>query len=101
MSQNPAPSDQLDPLLHQPVRTRLTAFLKARGQTSFRELKQALEVSDGNLDSHMKKLLAADYVTVEKNTGRGRAQSLYALTDKGEAAFVSYVANLQKLLSGD
>ncbi len=50
----------LDPLLHQPVRTRLAAYLMARGQTSFSELKKVLEVSDGNLDSHMKKMLSAD-----------------------------------------
>ncbi len=91
----------LDPLLHQPVRTRLAAYLMARGQTSFSELKKALGVSDGNLDSHMKKLLAADYVQVEKTTGRGRAQSLYILSDKGQEAFRIYVKTLQELFAGN
>ena len=76
MSPNPAPSDPPAPLLRQPVRTRLTAFRKVRGQTSFRELRQAQGGSDGNLDSHMKKLLAADYVAVEKTQAKdGRSCS--------------------------
>ena len=54
---------ELDPILHQPVRTRIAAYLATRGETTFTELKQALAITDGNLEAHLKKLVAASYFT--------------------------------------
>lgn len=90
--------DELDPLLHQPLRTQIAAFLAGAGEATFSELKRRLEVSDGNLDAHMKKLVAANYVTVRKETGGVRTQSCYALTPTGREALAAYVRTLQKLL---
>ena len=95
------PEAPLDPLLHQTVRTRLVAYLAARGQTSFKELKQAIGVSDGNLESHLKKLIGADYIQVEKRTGKGRTQSLYELTNSGNEALKTYIASLNRLFSSE
>ncbi len=39
----------LDPLLHQPVRTQIAAYLAGRGEATFAELKRALAATDGNL----------------------------------------------------
>jgi predicted ArsR family transcriptional regulator len=91
--------DALDPLIHQPLRTQIVAFLAGAKEVTFTELKQTLEVSDGNLESHLKKLIAADYVAVRKESGNGRPQTFYALTSAGQAALQSYVAALQALLS--
>lgn len=90
--------EELDPLLHQPLRTQLAAFLAGAGEATFSELKRRLGVSDGNLDAHLKKLMAADYVAVRKDTGGIRPQSCYALTAKGREALATYVKALQKLL---
>lgn len=90
--------DELDPLLHQPLRTQIAAFLAGAGEATFSELKRQLNVSDGNLDAHLKKLLAADYVSVRKETGGVRPQSCYALTPTGREALAAYVRTLQKLL---
>jgi len=91
--------DALDPLIHQPLRTQIVAFLAGAREVTFTELKQTLEVSDGNLESHLKKLIAADYVAVRKESGNGRPQTFYALTSSGQAALQSYVAALQALLA--
>lgn len=90
--------EELDALLHQPLRTQLVAFLAGAGEQTFSDLKRQLEVSDGNLDAHLKKLLAADYVTVRKESGNGRPQSYYMLTGTGLAAMQAYVLALQRLL---
>lgn len=90
--------EELDPLLHQPLRTQLVAFLAGAGELTFSDLKRQLGVSDGNLDSHLKKLLAADYVTVRKEAGYGRPQSYFALTPAGHAALQTYVQALHRLL---
>lgn len=93
--------EELDPLLHQPLRTQLVAFLAAAGEQTFSDLKRQLEVSDGNLDAHLKKLLAAEYLAVRKEAGSGRPQSFFTLTPRGLAALNAYVQALQRLLSLD
>ena len=94
--------EQLDPILHQPVRTRLMAFLTARGEATFKELKDCLQVTDGNLDAHIRKLTAAGFVSSRKDQlSHKRVQTFYSLTIKGNKAFSSYVSALQKLLNSD
>ena len=93
--------ETLDPLLHQPLRTQLAAYLAGAGEATFSELKRQLDVSDGNLDSHLKKLIAADYVSLRKDDSSSRPQTCYALTRTGRAALQNYIQTLQKLLSLD
>lgn len=93
--------DNLDALLHQPLRTQIAAYLAGSGEAVFSELRRELAVSDGNLESHLKKLIAAGYVAVRKESGEGRPQSYYALTEAGLAALRAYVAALQRLLAFD
>ena len=90
--------ENLDALLHQPLRTQIAAFLAGAGEATFTELRQRLEVSDGNLESHLKKLIAAEYVAVRRETGAGRPQSYYVLTRSGHAALRKYVVALQRVL---
>lgn len=94
---------ELDTVLHQPVRTRIAAFLVTRGEATFSELKRELEMTDGNLDAHLKKLIAAGYLNARKQSGRqsggGRPQTIYSLTPKGEAAFEQYLEALKRLVS--
>ncbi len=75
------------------------AFLAARDEATFKELKAAIGVTDGNLDAHLKKLLAADYIRSRKEGGDGRNQTFFSLTRKGNAAFRHYVQALETLLS--
>lgn len=88
----------LDPLLHQPLRTQLIAFLAGAGEATFAELKRQLEVSDGNLDSHLKKMISADYVAMRKDDSAGRIQTCYTLTKTGNAALRKYILTLQTML---
>ena len=91
--------DALDPLLHQPLRTQIAAYLAGAGEATFSDLKRLLGVSDGNLDAHLKKLLAADYVAARKTSDGPRPQTVYALTPIGREALRSYVAALQGLIA--
>ena len=90
---------ELDAVLHQPLRTQVVAYLAGRGSATFTELKKAVHASDGNLESHLKKLVAADYVVTAKDTSSPRAQTLYALTDSGRAALQLYLARMERLLN--
>jgi predicted ArsR family transcriptional regulator len=88
----------LNPVLHQPLRTRIAAYLAARGEATFSELKRAIEITDGNLEAHMKKLVGAGYIEARREAGDGRPQTFYELSGAGRAAFRAYVAALQALL---
>jgi predicted ArsR family transcriptional regulator len=91
---------ELDPVMHQPIRTRMVAYLAARDEATFNELKDAIRITDGNLDAHMKKLLASGYVEARRESGDGRPQTFYSLTETGRAACRVYVDALQTLLRG-
>jgi DNA-binding MarR family transcriptional regulator len=91
----------LDALLHQPLRTQIAAFLAGAGSATFSELKRQLDVSDGNLESHLKKLIAGDYLAVRKESGEGRKQTHYELTPTGRDALQCYIQALQTVLALD
>lgn len=91
---------ELDVILHQPLRTRIAAFLATRNEATFTELKTALEVTDGNLDSHMKKLVSSGYVKARKiPVKQGRPTTVYSLTKKGKDSFENYLETLKRVLS--
>ncbi|SCC93577.1 hypothetical protein THIX_30805 [Thiomonas sp. X19] len=91
---------QFDPLLHQPLRTQIAAYLAARGEATFSELKQALKATDGNLDSHMTKFTDVGYVKARKQeAATGRAQTVFSLTPAGRKALAAYIAQLHTLMT--
>jgi DNA-binding MarR family transcriptional regulator len=95
--------DALNPLIHVPARLRILVTLAALddGDTlSFTRLQEMLDLTAGNLITHLRKLEDAGYVRTEK-TGNG-ASSLTAvtLTRPGRAALDTYTAALRDLLAG-
>ncbi len=95
--------DSLDPVIHAPVRLRIVATLAAlpaRDSLSFTRLQNMLELTPGNLITHLRKLEDAAYLTSE-TTGNGRASlTSIALTDQGQAALDAYTEALRGLLGG-
>jgi DNA-binding transcriptional ArsR family regulator len=96
-------TDALDPVIHAPARLRIMATLAAlpAGDTlSFTRLQDILELTAGNLITHLRKLEDAGYVTSE-TTGNGRAsRTSVALTSDGRAALGTYTEALRGLLDG-
>lgn len=99
-----APLPQFDALLHQPMRTQIAAFIAARGEATFSELKQVLGATDGNLDAHLGKFIEAGYAVARKEpVDKGRAQTVYSLSPAGRNALTAYIVQLNALieLSGE
>jgi DNA-binding MarR family transcriptional regulator len=96
-------TDSLDPVIHAPVRLRIVATLAAlpAGDTvSFTRLQGILDLTAGNLITHLRKLEDAGYLTSE-TTGNGRAsRTSLALTPGGRAALANYTKALRGLLDG-
>ena len=93
----------LDPVIHAQSRLRVVVTLAALApgdRLAFPRLQQLLEMTAGNLSTHLRKLEEADYVTVEK-TFEGRTPATYVeLSPEGRAAFARYTRALADLLGG-
>ena len=87
-----------DPLLHQPVRSKLISLLISNDELPFKVLKDTLELTDGNLSSHLKKLETANYVKIEKFFEGKRPKTVIKITNNGKAAFSDYIEELKKFI---
>ena len=92
---------ELDPIIHQPVRLRITASLAALDPSESAEftfLRDMLDLTDGNLGAHLRKLEEAGYVEIEKAFVDRKPKSFISLTSKGRNAFKLHVEVLKRIL---
>ena len=91
----------IDNIIHQPVRLRIVACLVAlasKEQVDFTYLRDALQVTDGNLGAHLQKLEEAGYIDVEKTYVARKPRTFVCASDKGRAAFAEHVSALKEIL---
>lgn len=93
-----ADAPELDPVLHQTVRTRIAAVFEQRKEISFSELKSVLNITDGNLDAHLRKLSAAGYLHSRFVLTGARPHTLYSLSSSGRKAWRAYARDMRRLL---
>ncbi len=86
---------KIDPLIHSRIRLALMAILTRSEDVSFNSLKKALNATDGNLSTHLSKLEAAGYISVEKKVTEGKPESRYRVTDTGLSSFARYIMDLE------
>ncbi|MGV8882017.1 MAG: transcriptional regulator [Rhodoglobus sp.] len=93
----------LDPVIHAQARLRIMstlATLDADSSMSFPRVQELLDMTAGNLSTHLRKLEDANYVSQEK-AFKGRTPVTYlALTKQGRRAFEDYMDQLRELLGG-
>jgi len=90
--------DSIDEVIHQKVRLGIMSALMACGEADFRFLKEALNVTDGNLSIHLSKLEEAGYVLSTKEFVRKKPRTTYTPSDRGREAFTSYLGALEKIV---
>ena len=95
---NPEPFLQLDRVIHERGRLGIMSMLAASAELSFTELRDALEMTDGNLTTHMRTLQEAGYVSVAKSYHRNRKLTTLSLTAAGRRAFGDYVTLLERIV---
>ena|SRR5437016_4250603 len=86
-----------DPLLHQPVRLEIVAYLYRNRQAAFTELRDSLQLTAGNLQSHGEKLKLAGYIEMNRVLA-GIFEVRWRITEKGDHAFEAYVQQMRALL---
>lgn len=94
----PAPATDLDKVIHERTRLALVSALAANAVLSFNDLKSALQVSDGNLSVHARKLEEAGYVECTKGYEGRVPRTEFRLTASGRAALQKYIAHMEALI---
>jgi DNA-binding transcriptional ArsR family regulator len=93
--------DELDPVIHAQARLRIMAALSTLEldrSISFPRLQELLDMTAGNLSTHLRKLEDAGYVDITK-THKGRTPITYlGLSKKGRRAFEDYMDTLRTVL---
>jgi DNA-binding MarR family transcriptional regulator len=95
---NPEPFLQLDRVIHEKGRLAIMSLLAASPQLAFTEMRDTLEMTDGNLTAHIRTLHEAGYVSVTKAFQQGRSLTTFALTPAGRQAFASYIDLLEQIV---
>jgi len=94
---------ELNELIHQSARLRIMSALAALendAQVDFTYLKKLLDLTDGNLGTHLLKLEEAGYLTQEKTFVDRKPRTYIRITPAGREAFGRHVAALKELLAG-
>jgi DNA-binding MarR family transcriptional regulator len=97
----PTVDSELDPLIHAPVRLKLMVTLSALAtgdSLTFPRLQELLDLTPGNLVTHLRKLEQGGYVQTQKTSQRKGPSTSVQLTSTGRVALENYTQALRALL---
>ena len=95
---NPKTFLQLDRVIHEKGRMGIMSLLAASPELSFTELRDLLEMTDGNLMAHIRTLQEAGYVAIAKSYRNNRLLTTCYLTGEGQKAFQEYIQLLERIV---
>jgi DNA-binding transcriptional ArsR family regulator len=88
----------LDRLIHDRTRLAIISALAASSTLTFTELKTLLDLSDGNLSVHARKLEDAGYVTCTKGFEGRLPKTQFSLTEAGHRALRQYLDHMEAII---
>uniref|UniRef100_UPI004048A2FC winged helix-turn-helix domain-containing protein n=1 Tax=Algoriphagus sp. TaxID=1872435 RepID=UPI004048A2FC len=80
------------------LRLRIMSILMVNDRYDFNSFKALLQVTDGNLASHLKHLEQAEFLLVEKSFADRKPLTTYGATENGRKAFQAHLAFLEQLI---
>jgi predicted ArsR family transcriptional regulator len=90
--------EDLDPDLHQPVRTRIMTYLLRDGESDFVTLKKDLNLTDGHMTTHMRVLTESGLIDVKKEFVNNKPRTTYKVSKDGKKRFIAYLDVLKKMI---
>ena len=90
--------DQLNKAFESRVRLGLMSILSVNNWVSYKEIKDLLEVTDGNLASHIQSLEKINNLEIKKKFIGKKPLTTYKVTEMGKKAFENHIEGLEKLL---
>jgi len=82
------------------VRLGIMSVLMVNDWMDFNSIKELLDVTDGNLSSHMSALEKLEYLEIRKEFVGKRPKTSYRVTQTGRKAFKNHLDGLENLLKG-
>ena len=95
---NPEPFLSLDRVIHEKGRLAIMSSLAASPELSFTELRDTLNMTDGNVTTHIRTLQEAGYLSVAKSYQNNRPLTTCSLTARGRKAFAGYINLLEEIV---
>jgi DNA-binding Lrp family transcriptional regulator len=89
--------ENINSIIHQPVRLNIMSLLHMDKSITFSELKKELNLSDGNLWTHLEKLEKSEYIKIEKSFVNKKPQSTIIIEKLWEKELLAYITNIEKL----
>ncbi len=86
-------------VLGNPIRLGIMIYLMPRGKALFSELLSVLDISPGNLDSHLRTLQKWGYVKIKKVI-KDRPRTAVFITEKGATQLRNYLELLKNVVEG-
>jgi DNA-binding MarR family transcriptional regulator len=90
--------DKLDKAFENRARLQIMSVLAANERYDFNSLKDLLNITDGNLASHLKALEKEEYIVVHKSFLGRKPNTNYEATAKGKQAFKDHLNTLEQLI---
>ncbi|MEJ7672593.1 MAG: transcriptional regulator [Chitinophagaceae bacterium] len=94
------PIENLNKTFDSRVRLGIMSTLMVNDAINFNDLKQLIDVTDGNLASHIKSLEESAYIKVNKGFIGKKTNTTYAVTKLGQKAFQQHLSALEKMIKG-
>ena len=92
------PIQSLNKLFDSRVRLGIMSTLMVNDSINFNDLKELIDVSDGNLASHVKALEEAGFIKVNKGFIGKKTNTIYTITRVGEKAFQEHLSGLEAMI---
>ena len=89
---------QLNRVIHEKGRLAIMSALAGTPELSFTELRDTLEMTDGNLTTHIRILQEEGFVSVAKSYQNNRSLTTCSLTKAGRKAFTDYINLLEQIV---
>ena len=90
--------NQLNKIIHERVRLAIMSALMTREKLTFPELKEMLQVTDGNLSVHASHLEKHGLIHVEKDFVGKKPRTTFSITSEGKKQFHQYITDLEQML---
>ncbi len=91
--------ENINKLFESKVRLGIMSILLVNEKADFNSLKQHLDVTDGNLASHISALEKAKYIKVHKSFIGKKPNTVYSATAQGRRAFNEHLDALEQLIN--
>jgi DNA-binding MarR family transcriptional regulator len=92
------PIENLNKVFDSRIRLGIMSALLVNEDVNFNELKELIQVTDGNLASHLKTLEESNYIKVQKGFIGRKTNTTYSVTRAGEKAFKQHLDALEKMI---